>query len=108
MEHNLKQRFLGVPLHTSCDPSEFGHKTLDDLHRKREPRRDDEIRWAVLNALHWDLAVPHNCIGVTVTSGWVTLTGQVRRAYEKSCCEADVLMTEGVLGLTNKIEFKPD
>ena len=46
-----------------------------------------------MTALHWDLAVPRNSIEVTVKGGWVTLMGQVRRTYEKSCSEADALVT---------------
>jgi osmotically-inducible protein OsmY len=44
---------------------------------------------------------------VRVYRGWVTLTGQVRRAYEKSCAEADARMTLDVVGVTNEIECKP-
>ena len=34
---------------------------------------DDLIRLAVLNALHWDLAVPRNRVNVEVERGHVTL-----------------------------------
>jgi osmotically-inducible protein OsmY len=40
---------------------------------------DELIRLAVLNALHWDLAVPRNRVNVQVERGHVTLTGTVDR-----------------------------
>jgi osmotically-inducible protein OsmY len=72
-----------------------------------QPRTDERIQLAVIAALHWDLAVPPHRVRTSVDCGWVTLTGQVRRAYEKSCAEADARMTLGVVGVTNEIEFKP-
>jgi osmotically-inducible protein OsmY len=109
VEHNLKQAFSGVPVQQPThDVSEFSYDAADESNRKWERRRDEEIRLTVMTALHWDLAVPRNCIEVTVKGGWVTLTGQVRRAYEKSCSEADALMTPGVVGVTNEIDCKPE
>ena len=35
--------------------------------------------------------------------GWVTLTGEVERAYQRSAAEADVLRVRGVRGVTNAI-----
>ena len=35
----------------------------------------DDVRMRVLNALHWDLAVPRNRLKVEVEDGWVTLSG---------------------------------
>jgi osmotically-inducible protein OsmY len=54
-----------------------------------------------MTALHWDLAVPRDRVQVTVKGGWVTLTGRVMRAYEKSRAEADAQMVPGVAGVTN-------
>lgn len=51
--------------------------------------QDVNIRLAVLNALHWDLAVPRDRLQVKVESGWVTLSGHVEREYSKTCAEAD-------------------
>ncbi len=64
---------------------------------------DDLIRLAVLNALHWDLAVPRNRVNVEVERGHVTLTGTVDRPYSKSCAERDALDTARVTGVTNAI-----
>jgi osmotically-inducible protein OsmY len=64
---------------------------------------DERIKLAVMTALHWDLAVPRDRVKVSVDRGWVTLTGQVLRVYEKACAEADAQMTPGVAGVTNQI-----
>jgi osmotically-inducible protein OsmY len=107
VEHNLKQAFFGAPVqHPTHDVSEFLDDATDGPDGKWRRRRDEETRLAVMTALHWDLAVPRNCIEVTVKGGWVTLRGQVRRAYERSCSESDALMTAGVVGVTNAIDCK--
>ena len=72
-----------------------------------EGRSDERIKLAVMTTLHWDLAVPRDRVQVSVDRAWVTLTGQVLRAYEKSRAEADALMTPGVAGVTNEITFSP-
>jgi osmotically-inducible protein OsmY len=94
----------GVPVGDPMHPvTEF------DRERNRESQQesDERIQLAVVAALHWDLAVPPHRVRVRVYRGWVTLTGQVRRAYEKSCAEADARMTLDVVGVTNEIECKP-
>lgn len=109
MGQNLQQALSGIPIqHTAHTLSEFSNETADRSNRKWERRRDEEIRLAVITALHWDLAVPRHCIEVTVKDGWVTLKGQVRRVYEKSCSEADALTIPGVVGITNDINSGPE
>ena len=104
MGQNLKQALSGIPVeHIAHTLSEFSNETADGSNRKWERRHDEEIRLAVITALHWDLAVPRHCIEVAVKDGWVTLKGQVRRSYEKSCSEADALAIPGVVGVTNDI-----
>ena len=58
---------------------------------------------AVANALHWDFALPRHRIVANCDGGWVTLTGEVERAYQRSAAEADALRVEGVRGVTNAI-----
>jgi osmotically-inducible protein OsmY len=109
VEHDLKQALFGVPAQDPThDVSEFLYDATDESDHKWRRRRDEETRLAVMTALHWDLAVPCNCIQVTVRGGWVTLTGQVHRAYERSCSESDALMTAGVVGVTNAIDCKAE
>ena len=104
MGQNFKHALSGIPVeHIAHTLSEFSNETADGSNRKWERRQDEEIRLAVITALHWDLAVPRHCIEVAVKDGWVTLKGQVRRSYEKSCSEADALAIPGVVGVTNDI-----
>ena len=76
----------------------------DDKHNW-QGRSDERIKLAVMTALHWDLAVPRDRVQVSVTRGWVILTGRVARDYEKSRAEADAAMAAGVVGVVNKITF---
>ena len=78
---------------------EFG---AEDKHNW-QGRSDERIKLAVMTALHWDLAVPRDRLQVSVTLGWVTLTGRVVREYEKSRAEADAAVVAGVAGVVNKI-----
>jgi osmotically-inducible protein OsmY len=60
---------------------------------------------SVLNALHWDLAVPRNRVSVEVSDGWVTMSGSVDLAYQRSCAEADAKNVPGVVGVINQIQL---
>lgn len=71
--------------------------------QKWEQCSDDQIKLAVLTALHWDLAIPRDRVHVSVSRGWVTLSGHVGREYERSSAEADARITRGVTGVTNEI-----
>jgi osmotically-inducible protein OsmY len=82
-------------------PLQFEFSAMDKQTSER--RSDDQIKLAVLTALHWDLAVPRDRVHVRVSRGWVTLSGYVARAYEQSSAEADARMTRGVTGVTNAI-----
>jgi BON domain len=82
---------------------EFG---ADDKHNL-QGRSDERIKLAVMTALHWDLAVPRDRVQVSVIRGWVTLSGRVLRAYQKSRAEAVARVTPGVAGVTNKITGQP-
>jgi osmotically-inducible protein OsmY len=64
-------------------------------------------RLAVLNALHWDLAVPRDRLKVEVENGWVTMSGMVDRPYQRTCAESDARGVPGVVGVTNQIRFAP-
>ncbi len=64
---------------------------------------DHQVADAVANALHWDFALPRYRVVAHCDGGWVTLTGEVERAYQRSAAEADVLHVEGVRGVTNAI-----
>jgi osmotically-inducible protein OsmY len=65
--------------------------------------RVDAVADAVANALYWDLALPRDRVVCRCNDGWVTLTGKVERAYQRSSAEADVWRVDGVRGVTNAI-----
>jgi osmotically-inducible protein OsmY len=63
----------------------------------------DDVRLRVMNALHWDLAVPRDRLNVDVANGWVTVSGTVDLPYQKTCAESDARNVAGVVGVTNLI-----
>ena len=63
----------------------------------------DAVADAVANALYWDLALPRDRVVCRCNDGWVTLTGKVERAYQRSSAEADARRVDGVRGVTNAI-----
>lgn len=70
-------------------------------------QHSDDVRTRVLNALHWDLAVPRNRLKVDVKDGWVIMSGRVDLPYQKSCAESDARKVPGVVGVINQIELAP-
>jgi len=62
-----------------------------------------DIYAGVANSLFWDLAIPKYHVTVEEDCGWVTLHGDVERAYQRSCAEEDVRRVPGVTGVTNEI-----
>jgi len=72
--------------------------------RGDEPPGDaDALSAAVLNALHWDFAVPRHRVAAHCENGWVRLTGEVDRPYQRGSAEAAARRVSGVLGVTNEI-----
>lgn len=69
------------------------------------PLQSTEVRMRVLNALHWDLAVPRDRLNVDVENGWVTVSGIVDLPYQKTCAESDARSVPGVVGVTNLIRL---
>jgi len=63
----------------------------------------DDVRVRVMNALHWDLAVPRDRLNVDVKNGWVTVSGTVDLPYQRMCAESDARNVAGVVGVTNLI-----
>lgn len=70
-------------------------------------RSDSEIASAIENALSWHVLIPSDRIRVTVEKGWVTLTGDLDWAYQRSDAEQAVRPLTGVVGVTNRINLKP-
>jgi osmotically-inducible protein OsmY len=67
--------------------------------------QSEDVRLSVLNALHWDLAVPRDRLNVDVENGWVTVSGMVDLPYQKTCAESDARSVPGVVGVTNLIRL---
>ena len=67
--------------------------------------QSEDVRMRVLNALHWDLAVPRDRLDVDVENGWVTVSGLVDLPYQRSCAESDAKSVPGVVGVTNRIRL---
>ncbi|MGA2493112.1 MAG: BON domain-containing protein [Roseiarcus sp.] len=76
-------------------------------HEADDHHNADAVADAVANALYWDFALPRHRVVARCEGGWVTLTGEVERAYQRSAAEADVLRVEGVRGVTNAITVIP-
>ena len=67
--------------------------------------QSEDVRTRVLNALHWDLAIPRDRLNVDVENGWVTVSGLVDLPYQRSCAESDAKSVPGVVGVTNRIRL---
>jgi osmotically-inducible protein OsmY len=59
-------------------------------------------------ALDNDRFVPHGAVMVDVSDGWVTLTGEVRRHFQRKAAEHAVGRIAGVLGVTDKITLSDE
>jgi len=89
----------------------FGVKAVADELVVRYPSgkkiEDADIAQKALQVLSWDSEVPLNKVKVEVEKGWVTLSGEVDRFYQRNAAEEDVQMLQGVAGVTNNINIKP-
>ena len=70
-------------------------------------RTDPEIARDAVHELESHISIPADKIKVTVRNGWVTLEGSTEWQYQKSLAESAVKKLQGVLGVSNNIEVKP-
>jgi osmotically-inducible protein OsmY len=70
-------------------------------------RTDADIAAAATRALEWDAMIPLEKLDVTVSKGWVTLSGEVEWYYQKQDAERVVRRLTGVRGVSNLITLKP-
>jgi osmotically-inducible protein OsmY len=70
-------------------------------------RTDEEIARAAAEALEWDADIPTDQVKVTVSKGWVTLTGEVEWQFQKLDAERVVRRLAGVRGVTDLITVRP-
>jgi osmotically-inducible protein OsmY len=69
-------------------------------------RTDTDIAQAVLRALEWDIAIPHEKIKARVDNGWVTLEGEVALQFQRAAAENALRRLSGVRGVTNQIRLQ--
>jgi osmotically-inducible protein OsmY len=69
-------------------------------------RPDPDIARAGLDALRWNISVPHDRIKVKVEKGWVTLEGDVDWYYQKEAAERSVRYLTGVRGVSNLMTLR--
>jgi osmotically-inducible protein OsmY len=67
---------------------------------------DNEVRQDVEEELEWEPSLDERRIGVAVSDGIVTLTGEVRSFAEKWNAERAVERVEGVRGVANDIQVR--
>jgi osmotically-inducible protein OsmY len=70
-------------------------------------RTDTEIAQAAVGALKWNTVVPKDRVSVTVTNGWLTLSGTLDWQYQKDAAARAVRDLMGVKGVTNNITVQP-
>ncbi len=68
---------------------------------------DENILDAANATLSWDVSLAPHRIKVALDRGWITLSGEVARQYQKQAAEQDVAQLNGVLGVTNAIAITP-
>jgi osmotically-inducible protein OsmY len=69
-------------------------------------RADPDVARAALDALTWNISVPHDRIKVKVDKGWVTLEGDVDWYHQKEAAERAVRYLTGVKGVSNLITLR--
>jgi osmotically-inducible protein OsmY len=69
---------------------------------------DGELVVAATAALDADRFVPKGAVDVDVVEGWLTLSGEVRRHYQRLAAEHAVGRLDGVLGVTDNIAITSD
>lgn len=72
-------------------------------------RRDDaDIAQAACNALQWTALQPAGAVQVLVEDGWITLSGQVDRLFQRQATTDCIRHLMGVRGVINHVTLKAD
>jgi osmotically-inducible protein OsmY len=69
-------------------------------------RTDSELAHAAIDALTWDAEIPTHSIQVSVSKGWVTLSGQVDVYFQRSAAERAMRHLAGVRGVSNELTVR--
>jgi osmotically-inducible protein OsmY len=70
-------------------------------------RTDEDIATACVTALQAHASVPDDNIKVVVSSGWITMEGQVDWQYQKNAADNAVRYLAGVRGVSNNLTVTP-
>jgi osmotically-inducible protein OsmY len=99
----MSEALDGIALRQSGDDAEVSQEGWPSEERRGSDSRDSEIRLAIMEALHWDLAIPPHVVTVAVENGWVALSGRVHRAFTRHRADWAARGVPGVSGVTNAI-----
>lgn len=69
-------------------------------------KTDTDIAKAAINAFNWNNSVPQENIKMKVEDGWVYLSGEVDRDYQRMAAKNAVSNLYGVVGVINNITLK--
>lgn len=70
-------------------------------------RNDTDIAHAAVTSLTWNAVIPQDRVTLTVSNGWLTLSGTLDWQYQKEAAACAVRDLTGVKGVTNSITVKP-
>lgn len=74
--------------------------------RASSERTDTDLAHAAIAALTWDAVIPNSDVRVTVSNGWVTLSGQVETPFERDAAERAIQRLAGVRGVSNGLAVR--
>ncbi|HYL22750.1 MAG TPA: BON domain-containing protein [Gemmatimonadales bacterium] len=74
---------------------------------EQHERTDTELAEAVVQALEWDVLVPHDKLWARVSDGWVRLEGTVNWNFQRTAAEEAVHRLTGVKRVSNLIAVRP-
>lgn len=70
-------------------------------------RSDGDIAHAAENVLEWTAYVPKDGIRIMVEGGWVTLSGEVDREYQRQAAVRGIRHLMGITGISDQVTIKP-
>ena len=78
------------------------------LDEGEQPRSDADIAESALHVLRNNAHVPMEGIQLTVSGRWITVTGEVPHWYQRDAIDQALRNLRGVIGLSNKIDIRPN
>ncbi len=80
----------------------------NDIEVRGDTTRDDsEIARRAVEALRRNVLVPSKALTVRVENGWVVLSGEVTRSFQRRAAERAVRNLPGVRGVSSTITVRP-